>query len=284
MRRLRRLHRVLFGIGLLVVLVTVLAYHAVDNSLTPEDVEYIGRYLEAGQVGALPRERAFDDEVAFIRAVQNAVLHIAPEQRGIADNQSREPGDLYAARAGLCFDRSRTIEKILRYAGFKARHVFILSTEQYGSGVRAFLTPGAASHAVTEVLTARGWLVVESNAPWVSLDEANNPRSMRDMRSNAGNGAISWKEQLPTEIYTQPLIVVYGLYSRHGRFFPPYNALPDVNYRELADNFVERAVVSPCLSPMPIPGPSSVCAAAEMRAYFRFDPARNSVGVSTRIP
>jgi hypothetical protein len=37
------------------------------------------------------------------------------------------------------------------------------------------------------------------------------------------------------EIYGAPFTYVYGL-SRHGRFYPPYNAVPDVNWGELAQN------------------------------------------------
>ena len=38
------------------------------------------------------------------------------------------------------------------------------------------------------------------------------------------------------EIYSAPFTWVYGFYSRHGRFYPPYNAVPDVNWGELAQN------------------------------------------------
>jgi hypothetical protein len=226
----------LAGTGaLLVSLALVLAYHGVDNSLTPEDVEYIGRYLEVGRVRPLPPARTFDEELTFIRAVQHAVLDVAPEDRGIPDDNRREPRDVYLARAGLCYDRSRVIEKILRHAGFATRHVFILSNEGFGSGLRAFVTAGAASHAVTEVLTARGWLVVDSNSRWLSLDHEGNPRSIEDVR--AGGASLAWTEKPPADIYERPMVAVYGLYSRHGRFFPPYNAIPDVNYSELAHNF-----------------------------------------------
>lgn len=219
-----------------VCLLLLLGYHAVDNSLTPEDEEYILRYLDEGQVPAAPSPDSYDEQLTFIRAVQSAVLRVAPEHRGIADDQPREPRDLYLAGAGLCYDRSRAIEKILRHAGFETRHVFILSTEGVSSRLEALVTPGVASHAVTEVRTARGWLVVGSNTGWLSLDAADNPRSIKELERH-GRGDIAWKEAPRTEIYERPMIAVYGLYSRHGRFFPPYNSLPDVNYRELAQNF-----------------------------------------------
>jgi hypothetical protein len=214
--------------------ISLLAYHAVDTSVTAEDEEYIARYLADGQVAPLPSLRTYEDELTFIRGVQKAVLQVAPEHRGIEDDHPREPRDVYMARAGLCYDRSRVIEKILRHAGFEARHVFILSTDGIGSGLRALLTPGVASHAVTEVRTERGWLIVGSNTGWLSIDVDGNPRSVKDLA--AAPAGFAWQEKPRTDIYERPLVAIYGLYSRHGRFFPPYNALPDVNYTELAQN------------------------------------------------
>ena len=37
-------------------------------------------------------------------------------------------------------------------------------------------------------------------------------------------------------IYTNFFVAVYGLYSRHGRFYPPYNLIPDINYGEFIQN------------------------------------------------
>jgi hypothetical protein len=226
----------LCGLGVALVIVGSLAYQRVDNSLTSEDVVYISRFLEGGRVASLPSPRTFDDELRFITDVQKAVLDAAPEQRGIPDNTEREPRDLFLARAGLCYDRSRTIEKILRSAGLSARHVFMLANEESGFGLRAFITPAVPSHAVTEVLTARGWLVVDSNSPWVSLDSAGNPRSIKEVQAAESASSIRWKQPPPSDIYQRPLLAVYGLYSRHGRFFPPFNPVPDVNYGELLQN------------------------------------------------
>ena len=234
---LKRRTRILAATGAtLASLVLVCAYHGVDNSLTSEDEQYIRRYLEAGRVPPLSSAPAYDEELTYIRAVQSAVLDVAQAQRGISDNHSREPRDVYLARSGLCYDRSRVIEKILRFAGFATRHVFILSTAGFRSGLHAFLTAGTASHAVTEVRTSRGWLVVDSNSPWLALDVAGNPRSIDAFQPGHDGASVRWREKPPSDIYERPMVAIYGLYSRHGRFFPPYNRVPDVNYSELTDN------------------------------------------------
>jgi len=47
---------------------------------------------------------------------------------------------------------------------------------------------------------------------------------------------IRWGMESPPIIYAKPFTFVYGLYSRHGYFYPPYNVIPDVNYGELLQN------------------------------------------------
>ena len=57
--------------------------------------------------------------------------------------------------------------------GFKVRHVHLNQTEN--RGYFNLFIPGSNSHAVTEVLTSRGWLGVDSNEPFVLLDKNNYP-------------------------------------------------------------------------------------------------------------
>jgi len=146
-----------------------------------------------------------------------------------------EPRALYEARAGLCYDRSRTLEKIFRSRGFQTRHVFVFSLTTLASPLRALLTPGVQTHAVTEVRTSRGWLVVGTNARWLSLDEAGQPIAMADF-----TGTRRWQPDMRAArnaIFDGPFGFVYGLYSRHGQFFPPFAPVPDIAWSEFAANF-----------------------------------------------
>ena len=74
---------------------------------------------------------------------------------------------------------------------------------------------GHGSHAVSDVLTVDGWVRVDSNEAWVSVDGPP-----------------------PSPIYDGVTIV--GLYSQHGRFYPPFTPIPDVNWRELHRNLTVR--------------------------------------------
>ena len=218
-------------------IIGLLAWHGVDDSLSADDRRVIPQYL-AG-IPAMPAGpvRRYQDEIDFIVRVQRAVLRIAPRNVGLPYDATREPGDLLRAGHGLCYDRSRAIEKILRYAGFEVRHISLYSTRDSGSALAALATAGTPSHAVSEVRTREGWLVLDSDDPWVSLDASNGPVAMQTMKA-AASGAVhpQWKTPVPNGIYLRPFTFVYGLYSRHGRFYPPYDFIPDVNYTELVQN------------------------------------------------
>lgn len=226
------------GGAVALALTAVLSVHAVDDSVSDEDRQYVPEYLAGVPLPPDPGEaRRYDQEIAFIRAIQSAVLRIAPLNEGLPLDAPRELRDLALARRGLCYDRSRAIEIILRYAHFNVRHIALYSTTGTRSALRSLITSGVPSHAVSEVQTARGWLVVDSNDPWLSLDVNGAPVAMQTIQAAAaGAQHPQWKTPPPNAIYTQSFTFVYGLYSRHGRFYPPYDFIPDVNYSELAEN------------------------------------------------
>ena len=121
-RRWRRLG--VFLLLLILGLVAVFITHDVSTALTKSDQDYAERILrEAGHDGLVGsvHPAAFDEQVDTILAVQDAVLSIAPEGKGIPFDQPRELSDLYKARAGLCFDRSRAMEKILTSSSRRGR-------------------------------------------------------------------------------------------------------------------------------------------------------------------
>ncbi len=130
------------------------------------------------------------------------------------------------------------IEKILRHFGFETRHVSIYSKEESDWAIVSILTPGVSSHAVTEVLTKKGRLLVDSNAPWISVDTDRQPIPVDTIQSiSEDKRSINWPKKPPSKLYLNPFTFVYGLYSRHGKFYPPYNFIPDINYREFIQNF-----------------------------------------------
>jgi len=222
---------------LLLLLVLMLGYSEVDNSITLEDKDFIvNKFIDLKVEN--PYTKGYDQQIELIQLIQSSVFRVAPGMSGIAKRASREPKDLYLNKTGLCFDRSRVIEKILRYHGFKTRHIALYSTQETQSIVRSLVTPGIASHAFTEVYTSKGWLVVDSNSEWISLDRTNNPISIEEIRDKKKSVISRLKNELPSFIYRDAFFIIYGLYSRHGMYYPPYNIIPDINYYEFVDNFI----------------------------------------------
>ncbi len=213
-----------------------LFYSAVDNSLSDDDKQYIPKYLV--NIDPLKENPQYKDELTYIISVQHSVLNIVSGFIQVPYGEKREAKELYVVKSGLCYDRSRVIEKILRYSGFKTRHIAIFSKEKTGSAFKSLMTPGTPSHAITEVLTKNGWLVVDSNAAWVSVDSNMQPVSIDTMHQSIENStSINWSQDPPFHIYKKPFINIYGLYGRHGNFYPPYNFIPDIHYGEFMRNF-----------------------------------------------
>lgn len=210
-------------------------YSSVDNSLTAEDITYI-KLFHPEVVDGPSLEYA--DQLKFINSVLVSVSSVTSDYSGIPLNQSREPKDLYSRKSGLCYDRSRVIEKILRFNKFNVRHISVFSLEGFTSKIKALLKRGISSHAVSEVETKKGWMLLGSNNVWMAQEQSGDPLSASNIYAKVRSGEeISWLQRPHTNIYDQDFVFLYGLYSRHGRFYPPFNPIPDINYSEFIDNF-----------------------------------------------
>ena len=149
-------------------------------------------------------------------------------------DQPREPANLLRAGSALCYDRSRTIEKALALAGFDTRYVFLLNTRPFGA-MFGLLKPSVSAstthsttHAVIEVETVAGWLVVDSTSPWLSLASDGRPVPLAEVSIRT-----DWLEEAPYWVREWQFLAFRGLYSRHGRFYAPYGWLPDIDYAQI---------------------------------------------------
>lgn len=222
------------------------ATNNVDTKVTGDDEAAIQKIAEIGGKPGLPKDAAvgkpFDEQVALVQAIQDAVLTVAPEDVGIPESQDREPRDLVAARHGLCYDRSRVIEKMLTHVGLENRHASVYAVVNGSTVIGSIMTPRTPSHALTEVRTEKGWMVVDSNARWIGLTPDRRPVTLSDLsnRSELRSGAWdpSVKDPLNTLLRGE-FVRIIGLYSRHGRFYPPFTPIPDVNWRQLTSNLTD---------------------------------------------
>ena len=222
-------------IFLFLLSLTILQFNSVDSAITLEDEKYINLITKD-----INKEISnYNDEINFLYNIQKAVLNIASKEIRIDLGLPREPKDLFLNEGGQCYDRSRTIEKILNYYGFKTRHIFFFLKSDLKSLMSIFLKKGLSSHAATEVKTTKGWVVVDSNSEWISLDKDYNPVPLKIIKKNIiinQNNKIKWLNNPGNIFFSSPIVYIYGLYSRHGKFFPPYNFIPDINLMEFLYN------------------------------------------------
>jgi hypothetical protein len=132
----------------------------------------------------------------------------------------------------MCYDRSRSIDKALKFLGFQTRHLYLLYSEGKAF-LPALLTYRQPSHAVTEVKTSRGWILVDSNSAWISLAKNGMPIPADQLWQRSGEFST-----IP-DYFKKPFWTIHGLYSRKGLFYRPYLPIPEINWCDLLTSFVE---------------------------------------------
>jgi hypothetical protein len=225
----------------LLVVVGILAYHQVDVTITGDDRRSLGLILELGGVEPLPAGADYEHQVAFILAVQKAVLAASPGGKGLPQDAPREPADLYRGRTGSSHDRSRALEKALALYGLEVRHALMLPRGPDEGALGALLDSHQAPRAVCEVKTAKGWLLLDSDSPWAALDQDFNPRDLAALQADVAGKRIAWHPGQSLKVpdfFRKPFTYVYGLYSRNGRLYPPYNCVPDVFWPQMRYNLL----------------------------------------------
>ncbi|MDR3159212.1 MAG: hypothetical protein LBU11_09450 [Zoogloeaceae bacterium] len=208
----------------------------VDNEITEKDREAIGKLgVEKECVSA----RGFDAEISWIKSIQMAIRDLVTDFRCATPPVNVEPHDFMSRGFGCCYDRARFTEKALRHYGFSTRHVAIYDAGNHG--VFSIFIPGIPSHATTEVRTQKGWLGVDSNHPFLLLTRDGKPLTYRNFKA--------WENDIPDPVvprsaYERELLIIYGLYSRHGKFHGPNLPGPEFVLAELRYNFFKDDHVS----------------------------------------
>ncbi len=233
----------LIGVG--VILISIAAIHNVSKSITDEDREYIVKITEdqGYDWSKIKDQTSFEDEIQDIRDIQAAVLGISKIQKQIPSFRTREPKDMFELRHAQCSDRSRVMDKAFRMAGFQSRIASVYKTDITGSAIKSLLSHDKTkvrSHSLVEVNTSHGWMIVDTNDQWIGLNEDNQPIGLETWQNIEDKTAYKWSQTNRGDIYwlmNLPYTYVYGLYSRHGYFYTPYNRFPDVNWIEMLENF-----------------------------------------------
>lgn len=172
---------------------------------------------------ALQHPQTFAEEIVAIKIIQYRVFAKAPVGAGIPDFEPREPSDLMKKHEGLCFDRSRTLDKAFNFIGLPARHVYLLYRQDRGF-LSALFHYGQASHAITEVKTSKGWMFVDSNIEWIALTRDGQVVNADDVWKRA-----SEFDAMPAYL-NDSWWAIRGMYSRKGQLYRPYIMFPNFNW------------------------------------------------------
>jgi len=210
--------RYVFG-GVVILFGALIYIKNVPVSLTASDI----KSFKSMGFGEPIQNLTFEQEISLIRRAQEVSFKLAPLGKPIPDFQPREISDLLEYGSGLCYDRSRSLDKFYSYLGFESRHVFILFKEGR-SFFSAIFRKYQGSHAVTEVKTSRGWMYVDSNTPWIAITRSGEVVNADDV----------WKRfdefDNPPPYLNQPWWAIRGLYTRGGRKYPPFISFPEISW------------------------------------------------------
>jgi hypothetical protein len=206
----------------IIVLIFIMAYANVPVNITTKDAEVFKNLKITSEIA---RKLNYDEQILLIKEIQLEIFRRAPLGDGIPEYKSREPLDLLLYGKGLCYDRSRTIDKALKYAGFETRHVYLLYKENKYL-IRALLTYKQTSHAVTEVKTEKGWIMVDSNQPWISISKDGFPIKTDEIYSKKDD-FLYIPEYLKYEWWA-----IRGLYSRKGSLYSKWFFFPEFNWHD----------------------------------------------------
>jgi len=210
--------------------IVVLVFHNVSKEITDNDLKYIELLLE--EMDESYNEKIHDsfyEELQYIMAIQEKIQLLKRKSSGIPIDTKREPENFYKQRVGQCYDLSRTLEKIFAFSGFTVRHVFVFERQGAFPLWNFFFKKGVPSHALLEVKTLSGWVTVDPSSLWISVAKNRNNVNISEVKGTQYR-RYNWFRDRPHSVFDNDVFVIYGFYSRHGRFFPPFNFIPDINY------------------------------------------------------
>ncbi|MFL5787012.1 MAG: transglutaminase domain-containing protein, partial [Flavisolibacter sp.] len=156
--------------------------------ITDQDRIYIDKFLAEWKIN-LSAEQVhadFNSESAFIQKLVTSVVSTI-NHKEIQNSNFGNIKYYYENRLGFCYDRAILMEKIFRYYHFNFRHVFVyyLKDPNAKPGVLDFFRKSTLSHAITEVETKKGWMVIDSNTDCVGIDKNGNVLNTNDLKEKA---------------------------------------------------------------------------------------------------
>ena len=229
-----------FFLSLLAISISIYSYASirVTKAITQDDHE-IAKLLNIDK--ECSDLNTYEKEIICVKSIQEAQLNLIDDTKCRGRFINLGSIEVINKNTACCFDRARITEQVLQIYKFKVRHVFLAQTEIFFYNN----LPRSSSHAVTEVLTSRGWLGVDSNEPLILLDQDNLPNTYEQAIHNGLIDSLS-TSTFTDYFYKKPLVYVIGLYSRNGTFFEPYLPyIPEINFNDFFGNFFNITIINP---------------------------------------
>ena len=234
--RPKNIIRITTRIGTLLGLGYALIAIHLPKSITKDDIEILKLYNADDKCLDID---SYNKEIECIKKIQISQLKLIKGKRCRGKYINLGSKKLLRENKACCYDRSRLTEQALQYYGFQVRHIHLNHTE--GIGYLNLLVPSTPSHAVTEVLTSRGWMGVDSNESFILIDKESNPQTY----SQAIESGLAY-ELSKNIFYLEPTISTIGLYSRNGTFFKPYLPyIPEINFGDFFKNIYQLKIIKP---------------------------------------
>ena len=228
---MKQMYTIIISIFTLFIFVYANLALSVDNEITSNDVEAI-LSLKVDEP-CINSNGLYKTELECLISIQAAVQAIGGKECAENPSDIIEPSNFLKRNYGCCFDRARFIEKAARHYGYETRHIFLIRPK-YSLSLTNFLPLKQSSHATSEILTANGWLGVDSNEPFILTDSDDTPHTYRYAIENLDK----FPNMSPYFFYEWELDLIYGLYSRHGNFHGKNFPGPEFVFSELKWNFI----------------------------------------------
>ncbi|HEX2608441.1 MAG TPA: transglutaminase domain-containing protein [Flavisolibacter sp.] len=205
---------------------TFLFWNNRSISLSASDQHYLQAFIKEWKITGKKDlvHKDFNSEIGLLKDLQQHILasishkEIAPERFG-------NTAWYFQNRQGFCYDRAALLEKFCLLYGFPFRHAYLYyDSSGKRPDVFSLFKPKLSSHAMVEVKTCKGWMVMDTNSDLVGLSEKGEVVNLAQLRAELLSGSLRLQDSITCgAFFYKPgktnFAFVYGLYSRHGNFF-----------------------------------------------------------------
>lgn len=238
--RLRKIQIRLLGLVVLLFFFGMIGLHNVSKKLTTQDISSIEQLIAEHNLEKTEQPRSFEAEIKLIVNINQIFQSSFRKDKCIPNSQPREPVNFFhESQSGLCYDWCRSFEKVLTYFDFEVRHVALFKNTSNQHNWQVLTSKKTTSHAVFEIKTQKGWMLIDPFYNWLGFVDNETFSTNQLIGIDERKKNFLFRNGVPqklTSFFESNTIPIYGLYSRNGKHYWPYNFIPDYNFFDLSYN------------------------------------------------